>query len=126
MDRTQRQAAKRQLVEAMDHGQSWHTAAVTAGIHLSRATAYRLRQRVAQEGETALVDRRQGHVHKLHAPVRQWMVATCQAAPHTPSHQLQTAIRELFAVTISIGYLNQVRASLGIRYQRPHQEKKVM
>jgi hypothetical protein len=51
--------------------------------------------------------------------VRQWLVAYCQEHPHTPSHALQITLREQFDVLISVGYLNQIRAALGVGYVRP-------
>ncbi len=52
-------------------------------------------------------------------------MAYCHDQPHTPSHVLQTALREQFDVLVSVGYLNQVRAALGIRYTRPTPAKKL-
>jgi hypothetical protein len=37
---------------------------------------------------------------------------------------LQQVLREQFNVNLSIGYLNQMRAELGMRYVRPQQGKK--
>ncbi len=124
MDREQHRAAKAALVAAMNQGQDWHAAAAAAGLSTSRTAAYRLRRRVQLEGDAALEDGRHGHAYKLHAPARHWLVATCQAAPHTPSHVLQTALHAQFDVCLSIGYLNQLRATLDIRYVRPHRKKR--
>jgi transposase len=38
----------------MEQGQSWHEAAKIAGLQISQATAYRLRQRMHQGGKQAL------------------------------------------------------------------------
>ncbi len=124
MTREQQRTAKARLVAMMNQGQSWQEAAVFVGLPISRATAYRLQRRVRLEGETALEDQRQGHIFKVREPVRQWLVTYCQQAPHTPSHLLQVLLRDQFHVNLSIGYLNQVRAKLGVRYVRPHQGKK--
>lgn len=124
MTREQRHTAKARLVAMMNQGQSWQEAAVFVGLSISRATAYRLQQRVRLEGERALDDQRHGHVFKVQEPVRQWLVTYCQQAPHTPSHLLQGLLRDQFHVNLSIGYLNQVRAQLGVRYARPREGKK--
>jgi transposase len=125
LGREERRAAKARLVAGMNAGLSWAEAATAAGITTSEATAYRLRRRVQQEGEQALDDRRHGYPYKLPPTVRQWLVAYCQDQPHTPSHVLQTALREQFDVLVSVGYLNQVRADLDIRYVRPTPAKKL-
>jgi transposase len=91
---------------------------------MSRATAYRLQRRVQVEGETALDDKRHGHVYKLQESMCRWLVTYCQQAPHTPSHLLQRFLQEQFNVDLSIGYLHQMRAKLGVRYVRPRQGKK--
>jgi transposase len=116
--------AKGRLVAGMDAGLSWREAAAAAGITTSEATAHRLRRRVRLEGLCALSDDRHGAAYKLPQGVRQWLVDYCQTHPHTPSHLLQTVLREQFDVLISVGYLNQVRAVLGVRYVRPIVTKK--
>jgi transposase len=124
MTREQRRNAKAQVVAAMNQGQSWQEAVASVSLSISRATAYRWQQRVQVEGETALDDQRHGHVYKVREPIRQWVVSYCQQAPHTPSHLLQQILRDQFNVNLSIGYLNEVRAQLGVRYVRPQQGKK--
>jgi transposase len=124
LDREARRVAKAQLVAGMDAGLSWREAATAAGITTSEATAFRLRRRMRQLGEAALDDHRHGYPYKLPPAVRQWLIAYCQTHPHTPSHAVQTALREQFDVLISVGYLNQVRAALGIRYLHPAPGKK--
>jgi transposase len=124
LPRDARRAAKGRLVAGMNAGLSWRQAAAVAGIITSEATAYRLRRRVRQDGDTALDDHRHGYMYKLPPAVRQWLLAYCQEHPHTPSHVLQTVLREHCDVLISVGYLNQVRAALGIRYVRPAATKK--
>ncbi len=123
--REERRAAKAQLVAGMQAGLTWREAAAAAGITTSEATAFRLRRRFQQEGAAALDDHRHGSAYKLPPPVRQWLLAFCQDHPHTPSHLLQTALREQFDVLVSVGYLNQVRATLGVRYTRPTPTKKL-
>lgn len=124
LTREQRRTAKAQVVATMNQGQSWQEAVARVGLSISRATAYRLQQRVRLEGETALDDQRHGHVYKVREPIRQWVISSCQQAPHTPSHLLQQILREKFNVNLSVGYLNEVRAELGVRYIRPQQGKK--
>ena len=119
-----RRAAKGRLVAGMNAGLSWREAAAAASITTSEATAHRLRRRVRQDGDTALDDHRHGSAYKLPPAVRQWLVDYCQAHPHTPSYLLQTVLHEQFDVLISVGYLNQVRAALGVRSVRPTATKK--
>jgi transposase len=125
LDREKRRAAKARLVAGMNAGRSWSEAAAAAGITTSEATAYRLRRRFQQEGAQALDDHRHGSPYKLPPAVRQWLVTYCQDQPHTPRHVLQTALREHCDVLISVGYLNQVRAALGVRYVPPSAGKKL-
>ncbi len=124
LGREERRAAKAQLVAGMNAGLSWQEAAAAAGITTSEATAFRLRRRVQQEGEDALDDHRHGYPYKLPPAVRQWLTAYCHNHPHTPSHAVQIALRKQFDVLISVGYLNQVRAALDIRYAPPPPGKK--
>ena len=125
LKRQERRAAKARLIAGMQAGLSWQEAAAAAGITTSEATAFRLRRRVQQEGEDALDDHRHGYPYKLPPPLRHWLRAYCQEHPHTPSHTLQTVLREQFDVLISVGYLNQVRAALDVRYVPPPAGKKL-
>ena len=124
LPRAARRAAKAQLVAGLQAGLSWRAAAAAADITVTEDTAHRLRRRVRQEGEMALDDHRHGVPYKLPATVRHWLVVYCQQHPATTSRALQTTLRAQCNVLVSIGYLNQVRAALGVRYQRPAQEKK--
>ncbi len=124
LNREQRRAAKARLVAAMEDGRSWQEAVALAGLTVSRATAYRVRRQVHLEGDSALDDGRHGHAYKFRPVIQQWLVAYCQAAPHTPGHILQAMLRDRFDILISIGHLNAVRAALGVRYQRPRRKKK--
>lgn len=124
LPRAARRAAKARLVAGMQAGLSWREAAAAADITVNEDTAHRLRRRVRQEGDTALDDHRQGVPYKLPPTVRQWIVTYCQAHPHTTSRMLQPILREQWDVLVSLGYLNQVRAALGVGYVPPPQEKK--
>src|SRR5688500_14835612 len=115
MDRQQRRTARAMVLADLNAGRPWQEATARAGLALSRTSVYRLRKRAAVDPEAALADGRHGHVHKLDPPIRDWIVATCQADPQLPSHRLQTMLEATFSVTISIRYLNQVRATLGVR-----------
>lgn len=108
------QAAKAHLVSLMRAGYPWHKAAATAGLQISRSTAYRLLQAVQTRGEAAFQDGRQGHPAKLREAVLQWLLATCRVAPQMPSREVQAALQEQFGIHVSIGHLNRVRAQLGI------------
>jgi len=117
-------AARARLVEEMDHGASWQEAVAAAGLLVSRATAYRIWLRAWREGPSSFEDARHGHPTKVLAPFQTWLVAYCQTAPHTPSHQLQPLVQHQFGITISVRHLNRVRAALGVRWVRPHSPKK--
>src|SRR5260370_38874507 len=43
-----------------------------------------------------------------------WRTTYCLTSPGTPSRVVQTAFQDRFGIQISIGYLNQVRARLGL------------
>ena len=106
--------ARVQVVEAMEQGLSWHEAAKRAGLAISQSTAYRLRQRMRQGGEQALREGRHGHPIKLRGEVRQWLEQTCQRAPQTPSHEIQTQLAQRFSLQVSVSQINRVRATLGV------------
>lgn len=114
MEDAQRQEAKAKLAMAMVYGCFWEDAAAWAGIQTSRSAAYRLRQAFSAGGTEALCDGRHGHPSKLRAPVRQWLEEYCRGAPGTPSRVVQAALLERFAVQVTIGHLNHVRAALGV------------
>ena len=115
MDQEQQRTAKLRLIMGMREGRPWRDAAGAADLQTSRTAAYRLLQRVNAEGEQALVDGRHGHPSKLREPVRAWLGDDCRGAPGPPSRVVQTALRERFGVTVSIGHLNRVRVALGLR-----------
>jgi transposase len=117
MGEAQRQEAKVKLVTAMLAGCPWQAAATWAGVQTSRSTAYRLRQAYCAGGAEALRDGRHGHPSKLRAPVLQWLEEYCRGAPGTPSRVVQAALLERFAVRVTIGHLNHVRAALGVGSQ---------
>jgi transposase len=106
--------ARVQVVEAMEQGLSWQEAAKRAGLEISQSTAYRLPQRMRQGGEQALREGRHGHPIKLRGEVRQWLEQTCQQAPHTPSHEIQTQLARRFSLPVSVSQINRVRATLGV------------
>jgi len=114
MEATELYTARMQVVEAMEQGLSWREAAQRAGLEISQSTAYRLRQRMRQGGEQALREGRHGHPIKLRGEVRQWLEQTCQQAPHTPSHEIQTQLAQRFSLQVSVSQLNRVRATLGV------------
>ena len=63
--------AKTQVGRAMLQGHAWREAMQTAGLHMSRATAYR--QRMLAQGEDGTGERRQGHPSKVCGAVRTWL-----------------------------------------------------
>src|SRR5579859_4850104 len=68
--------ARLHLLEHMFAGHSWQTAVSQSRLHISRSTAYRLRQLARDEDKAASVflDDRHGHPYKLTEPVCVWMV----------------------------------------------------
>jgi transposase len=115
MDRAAQHAAKAHLVAQMQAGQSWHEAATTAGIQISRASAYRLLRRMRIEGTLALDDQRHGHPTKLRQPVRDWLITFCRAAPACTGRTVQAALFEQFGLEVSVSQINRLRAALGVR-----------
>lgn len=114
MEEEQRFVAKRQMIALMYAGHSWQDAAAATGIHCSRSSAYRLRQKVQMKGDAAFSDGRHGHPSKLPEAVLRWLLATCRANPQMSSREVQAALQEQFGIHVSIGHLNRVRAQLGI------------
>jgi transposase len=119
MDRTERRAARARFLEAIEAGASWQEGARQAGLPLKRSAAYQLRCRMRLEGPQALDDRRQGHPSKCRTEVRTWLEQTCRAQPHRPGWQLQHYLVAQFGITVSVSQINRLRATLGVRYQRP-------
>ena len=99
-------------------------ASAQAGITVSRSTAYRLLRQVRSRGKAAFEDGRHGHPAKLRTDERAWLETYCHTSPGTPSRMVQTAFQERFGIQISIGYLNQVRARLGLGSRTPVSGKK--
>jgi transposase len=127
MEREPYRVAKAHLVAGMREGQSWQSAAASAGLQISQSNAYRLMKAVRQRGEAALSDGRHGHPSKLRGEARRYLEEACRKAPQTPSALVQKALRERFQVSISISQINRVRAVLGVSNpckHAPHGEKK--
>jgi transposase len=114
MTAQERRAAKQQLLADLEEGYSVPETRARASLPWHPATIYRLRQRLQADPVTALDDGRHGHPVKLRGEVRDWLVAFCQEAPHTPSHVVQAALQERFGLLVSISQLNRVRAALGL------------
>jgi transposase len=124
MEAEQRRAAKEQMFALMQAGHRWQEAAAQAGIQVNRSTAYRLIHQVRTRGKAAFQDGRHGHPAKLRTAERTWLESYCHTSPCTPSRVVQAAFQERFGLQISIGYLNQVRASLGLGSRTPPSGKK--
>ncbi len=114
----QRRAAKEHLLADPQRGCSVPEAYRRTPIPLHRTTIYRFRQRVHTDPVAALADGRHGHPVKLRGEVRDWLVAFCQEAPHTPSQVVQAALQARFGVLVSISQLNRFRAAHGISSRR--------
>lgn len=112
---------KIKLVRAMDSGSRWEEAIQTAGLPISRATAYRYLKSYRAGGEKGLQDGRQGHPAKLRVPVQTWLIEYCEAQPQVSSAQLQPLLQSEFGFSISVRRLNEVRRRLGISRPQPSQ-----
>ena len=115
---------KRLVIAALAAGVPWHVASQQANAPVSRATIFRWQARFATHGDTIFQEQRHGHAWLVTQPIQDWIVAYCQAHPHTPSHVLTVLLETELACTVSITQLNRVRARLGVTYQRPRHEKK--
>lgn len=114
MDKEQSREARARFIEQMRAGQPWQMAKASAGIPISRSTAYRLLQQVQKQGEVALQDGRHGHPVKLRGVARTFLEEYCRRAPCTPSSTIQALLQERFGANVSISQINRVRAALGI------------
>ena len=105
-----------QLIESMFAGHSWQEALAQSQLHVSRATAYRLRQMASNEekAELAFLDDRHGHPYKLTEPVQGWISELCTDHPQIPSRRIQAELKTTFGVTVSVSQINRVRAKLGV------------
>jgi transposase len=105
-----------QLIEAMFAGHSWQEAVSLSQLHVSRATAYRLRQlaRDEEKAERAFLDDRHGHPYKLTVPVQAWISEFCTTQPQTPSSQVQRELKSCLGVVVSVSQINRIRAKLGV------------
>src|SRR6266436_1071624 len=91
---------------------SWREAVQAAGVQMSRATAYRLRQRMLEGGAEAVYDRRQGHAVKVCGAVRTWLKGYYQQHPRAPGKAVQALLEERYGVRVSVTHLNRIRAAL--------------
>src|SRR5258708_8544316 len=102
-------------------GHSWQSAVSQSGLHMSRSTAYRLRQQARDEDKAALVflDDRHGHPYKLTEPVRVWMVELCTNNPQVASSSVQAELKTICGIAVSVSQLNRGRAPYSVTRQRP-------
>jgi transposase len=107
-----------QLLEAMFAGHSWQSAVTQSQLHISRATAYRLRQlaRDEEKAELAFLDDRHGHPYKLTEPVQAWISEFCTTNPEVASSRIQKELKSCFGVAVSVSQINRVRAKLGVSH----------
>lgn len=122
--------ARLHFLEHLFAGHSWQSAVSQSGLHISRSTAYRLRQRAREEDKAALVflDDHHGHPYKMTEPVRAWMVEFCISNPQVASSQIQAELKATFGRAVSISQINRVRAAAGVtrrgqRQVEEHREK---
>jgi transposase len=108
-----------QLIEYMFAGHSWQSAVAQSQLHVSRATAYRLRQlaRDEEKAERAFLDDRHGHPYKVTKPVQAWISELCTDHPQVASSQLQRELQSRFGVAVSVSQINRVRAKLGVSHR---------
>ena len=107
-----------QLIESMVAGHSWQSAVAQSQLHVSRATAYRLRQLARDEdkAELAFLDDRHGHPYKLTEPVQAWISEFCTTNPQVASSRIQQELQSRFGVAVSVSQINRVRAKLGVSH----------
>ncbi len=105
-----------QLIELMFAGHSWQSAVSQSQLHVSRATAYRLRQlaRDEEKATLAFLDDRHGHPYKLTEPVQVWISELCTTNPQIASSRVQSELTSRFGVAVSVSQINRVRAKLGV------------
>jgi transposase len=105
-----------QLIELMFAGHSWQSAVSQSQLHVSRATAYRLRQLARDEEKAAwaFLDDRHGHPYKLTEPVQVWISELCSTNPQIASSRVQSELNSRFGVAVSVSQINRVRAKLGV------------
>ena len=108
-----------QLIEAMFAGHSWQEAVAQSQLHISRATAYRLRQLARDDDKAGLafLDDRHGHPYKLIEPARTWLAEFCTIHPQVASSRVQAELKTAFGVTVSVSQINRVRAQCGVSNQ---------
>jgi transposase len=104
--------AKREVGRAMLQGRSWREAVQTAGVQMSRATAYRLCQRMLTHGEDAIGERRQGQPTKVCGAIRAWLEGYYQQHSRAPGRAVQALLKAHAGVRISVTHLNRIRAAL--------------
>lgn len=132
MEKNERQMARQHLVAAMLAGQSWQEIARAKALPLKRAMAYRLVHAIRTSGDAAFADGRHGHPSKLRGTARAFLEEQCRQAPSTPSSTVQEALRERFALNVSVSQINRVRAVLGLsnhrskgqEHEKKHEEKR--
>jgi transposase len=114
-DHPQREA-RLQFLEYMFAGHSWQAAVTQSQLHVSRSTAYRLRQCARDEEKAALafLDDRHGHPYKLTEPVQAWISEFCTENPQVASSRVQAELKATFGVVVSVSQINRVRAKLGV------------
>ena len=115
--RRERQAARAQVIAALQAGQSWQVVSQHPDLPVKRAMAYRLLRAVRERGAGALQDGRQGHPSKIRGEVRTSLEAYCRQAPHTSSGTIQAVLWERFALRVSVSQINRVRATLGVSHR---------
>jgi len=108
-----------QLIEALFAGHSWQSAVAQSQLHVSRATAYRLRELARDEEKAALafLDDRHGHPYKVTEPVQAWISELCTDQPQVASSRVQSELQSRFGVAVSVSQINRVRAKLGVSNQ---------
>lgn|SRR5579871_1506087 len=112
MQETAHHVAKIQVGRAMLEGHGWREAVQAAGVQMSRATAYRLRQRMLSRGEDGIGERRQGQPTKVCGAIRAWLEAYYQQHPHATGKTVQALLEEQSGVRVSVTHLNRLRAAL--------------
>lgn len=100
MDIEQQRKAEQHLAVLMEQGTSWKEAAASAGLHISRSTAYRWLDIWRTQREAAFQDGRHGHPAKLRGPALTFLEEMVKAAPETSSREVQAALHQQFDLVL--------------------------
>jgi hypothetical protein len=102
-------AAKIQVVEGMEAGESWQAALHTVGVQASESTVYLWRQKWRQGGPAALSDRQHWRRHKMNEEIRAQSPCLRPMSASALSHQPLARAECIFIITtINVSKPNKI------------------